>query len=72
MGRELAAGRVLGDEQKPGIAGAQAFSAYYHDNPVLHNEDANLVVSRIALARGVLQTLRNGMGLIGVPFLERM
>jgi arginyl-tRNA synthetase len=51
---------------------AQAFSTYYHDNPVLHNADANLVVSRITLSACVLQALRNGMSLIGVPFLERM
>jgi arginyl-tRNA synthetase len=51
---------------------AQTFSHYYHDNPVLHNEDPNLVVSRITLAKAVRQVLANGMGLIGVPFLDRM
>jgi arginyl-tRNA synthetase len=51
---------------------AQTFSRYYHDNPVLHNEDPDLVVSRITLAQAVRQVLANGMGLIGVPFLDRM
>jgi arginyl-tRNA synthetase len=51
---------------------AQAFSRYWHDNPVLHNEDSSLVVSRIHLARAVRQVLSNGMALIGVPFLSRM
>ena len=51
---------------------AQTFSHYYHDNPVLHNEDPDLVVSRITLARVVRQVLYNGMRLIGVPFLDRM
>jgi arginyl-tRNA synthetase len=51
---------------------AQTFNHYYHHNPVLHNEDRNLVASRITLARAVRQVLYNGMGLIGVPFLDRM
>jgi arginyl-tRNA synthetase len=51
---------------------AKAYSQYYHEQPVLHNQDADLVVSRIALAGSVRQVLANGMRLIGVPFLERM
>ncbi len=51
---------------------AQTFSHYYHDNPVLHNEDPNLVVSRITLAQAIRQVLAGGMSLIGVPFLDRM
>jgi len=51
---------------------AQTFSHYYHDNPVLHNDDHDLVVSRIMLARAIRQTLSNGMRLIGVPLLDRM
>jgi arginyl-tRNA synthetase len=50
----------------------KAFSRYYQDNPILRNEDASLVVSRIALLRGVLQVLRNGLALLGIPFLEAM
>ncbi len=51
---------------------AQTFSRYWHDNPVLQNEDADLVVSRITLVRVLRQVLHNGMLLIGIPFLERM
>ncbi|MBA7559088.1 Arginine--tRNA ligase [subsurface metagenome] len=51
---------------------AQTFSHYYHDNPVLHNENPDLVVSRITLTQAVRQVLANGMDLIGVPFLDRM
>ncbi len=51
---------------------AQTFSHYYHDNPVLHNEDLDLVVSRITLTQALRQVLANGMDLIGVPFLDRM
>ena len=39
---------------------------------MLQNEEADLVASRIALARAVRQVLANGMALIGVPFLETM
>ena len=51
---------------------AQTFNHYYHHNPVLHNEDRDLVASRIALAKTVRQVLYNGMRLIGIPFLDRM
>ncbi len=50
----------------------KSFSRYYQDHPVLRNEDAGLVLSRIALVRGVLQILKNGLALLGIPFLEAM
>jgi arginyl-tRNA synthetase len=50
----------------------KSFSRYYQDHPVLNNEDPSLVHSRIALVRGVLQVLRNGFQLLGIPFLEAM
>jgi arginyl-tRNA synthetase len=51
---------------------ARSFSQFWHERPVLQNEDADLVVSRITLARCLRQVLYNGMRLIGVPFLEKM
>jgi arginyl-tRNA synthetase len=48
------------------------FSRYYQDHPVLRNEDKDLVVSRIALVRAVVRTVRNGLTLLGIPFLEAM
>jgi arginyl-tRNA synthetase len=51
---------------------AKLFSRYYHDNPVLHNENPDLVVTRIALAKTVLQTMKNGFELLAIPFLEKM
>jgi arginyl-tRNA synthetase len=50
----------------------KSFSRYYQDHPVLRNEDAGLVLSRIALVRGVMQILKNGLALLGIPFLEAM
>ena len=51
---------------------SQTFSRYYHDNPVLHNADPDLVATRVALSRGVLQVLRNALYLVCIPFLEKM
>lgn len=51
---------------------AKTFSQYYHDNPVLHNDDPNLVITRVTLAKAVLQVLKNGLFFINVPFLASM
>ncbi len=51
---------------------AKTFSQYYHDNPVLHNEDPDLIVTRITLAGAVLQIMKNGLYYINVPFLDLM
>jgi arginyl-tRNA synthetase len=50
----------------------KGFSRYYQDHPVLRNEDQDLVVSRIALVRAMAQVVRNGLQLLGIPFLEAM
>ena len=51
---------------------SKLYSRYYHDNPVLHNEEADLVHTRIAIAKAVVQVLRNGFRILGIPFLEKM
>lgn len=50
----------------------KGFSRYYQDQPVLRNDDAGLVQSRIGLVRAIQQVLRNGLELLGIPFLEAM
>ncbi len=50
----------------------KAFSRWYQDNPVLHNDDPTLVLSRIALARAALTVLQNGLRLLVIPVLEAM
>jgi arginyl-tRNA synthetase len=50
----------------------KSFSRYYQDHPVLRNDDPNLVVSRIGLVRGMAQVVKNGLNLLGIPFLEAM
>ena len=50
----------------------KGFSRYYQDHPVLRNDDQSLVQSRISLVRAIQQVLRNGLELLGIPFLEAM
>lgn len=50
---------------------ARAYSRFYHDCPILGQEPA-LTAARLTLSRAVLQTLRNGLGLLNIPFLEAM
>lgn len=67
-----------GSQRNPSLIGvhlyglAKVFSRYYHDNPVLHNQDKELVETRVQLAGAVRQVIKNGCTLIGVPFLEKM
>lgn len=51
---------------------ARIYSRYYHDNPVLQNDNPNLVVTRITLSRAVGIVLKRGFDLLGIPFLEIM
>lgn len=48
------------------------FSRWYHDHPILHNKDSNLVVSRINLAKAVLMVLQHAFQLLAIPYLENM
>ncbi len=70
--------RKAGEEFNPSIITgylyelSSTFSRYYHDHPVLHNENRDLVVTRVQLARAVLQVLKNAYRLVAIPFLERM
>lgn len=51
---------------------SRSFSRYYHDNPVLNNENRALALARIRLSSAVLQVLKNAYGILGIPFLESM
>ena len=50
---------------------AQAFNKFYHDNPILV-EDEELRKARLALAAATRQTLENGLGILGMHAPERM
>ena len=51
---------------------AKTFSRYYHDHPIAIEKDHAVRAARVALARAVVQVLRNGCELIAVPFLHVM
>ena len=51
---------------------AKTFSHYYHDNRILNADSRELVFARINLCSMVLQVMKNGFALIGIPFLEAM
>ena len=51
---------------------AKTFSHYYHDNRILNADTKDLVFARIKLCSMVLQVMKNGFALIGIPFLEAM
>lgn len=67
-----------GKEKNPALVAvflyevAKSFSRYYHDNPVLNQENSDLTASRVALAAGVLQVLKNGFEVLNIPFLKSM
>lgn len=51
---------------------AKTFSHYYHDNRILNADSKELVFARVKLCSMILQVMKNGFTLIGVPFLESM
>jgi len=51
---------------------AAAFSKFYHDEPILNCDDADLAATRLALSEAVLVVLKNGLELLCIPFLEAM
>ncbi len=51
---------------------ASVFSKFYHDQPILNCEDADLAATRLALSEAVLVVLKNGLEMLCIPFLEAM
>ncbi|MDC7221279.1 MAG: arginine--tRNA ligase [Spirochaetales bacterium] len=51
---------------------AKIFSRYYHDNPILNNEDESLAKARLQLSLAVLEMLKKGFDLINIPYLAKM
>jgi len=48
------------------------FNQFYHDFTILGEEDANLKVFRLSLAKAVAKIVSLGMGLLGIEMPERM
>ena len=51
---------------------AQAFNEFYHQCPVLSDEEINLSKARLLLVDCVRQVLANGLNLLGIKALEEM
>lgn len=51
---------------------ATLFTEFYHSSPVLAAPTEEIRESRIAMVRAAKQTLRNGLGLLGIESPERM
>lgn len=70
--------RQAGAEYTPAVLAtylydvAKLFSSYYHDYPILAADDSVTRQARLVLARSILQVLKNGLGLLNIPYLEIM
>ncbi len=51
---------------------ARDFSRYYHEVPIVRAEDKELSAARLALAKTVLTTLKNGLWLLNIPYVDAM
>lgn len=51
---------------------ARDFSRYYHEVPIAKADDVTVAASRMALARAVLVTIKNGFQLLNIPYIESM
>ena len=51
---------------------AKEFNQYYHDTPILKEEDPSVLKYRLALIAALARTLRSAMGLLGIELPERM
>ncbi|PKL09075.1 MAG: arginine--tRNA ligase [Spirochaetae bacterium HGW-Spirochaetae-7] len=69
---------LAGAEYNPAVVAAHlyaiasAFSKFYHDEPILTCDDADIAATRLALSEAVLVVLKNGLRLLCIPFLEAM
>jgi len=51
---------------------AKAFSRFYHDHPIAVAEDPEVRKNRLGLSAAVNHVMRHGLGLLNIPFVERM
>lgn len=51
---------------------AKEFNQYYHDTPILKEEDAAVLRFRLVLIDTLARTLRSAMGLLGIQLPDRM
>jgi arginyl-tRNA synthetase len=51
---------------------AKEFNGFYHDFPILIEEDADKLNFRLMLAKQVAKSIKNGMAILGIQVPERM
>ncbi|HEY0030871.1 MAG TPA: DALR anticodon-binding domain-containing protein, partial [Bacteroidia bacterium] len=51
---------------------SKEYSQYYHDTPILKEEQKDLVLFRLQLCNTIGTAIRSGMGLLGIEVPERM
>lgn len=51
---------------------AKEFSQYYHETPILKEEQKDLILFRLQLSKTIGIAIKNGMGLLGIEVPERM
>jgi arginyl-tRNA synthetase len=70
--------RSAGDEYSPAIIAnyayelAKEYSTFYHECPILIEEDEKVKALRIAISALTAQVIKSGMGLLGVTVPDRM
>ena len=70
--------RQAGETYSPSIIGnyvydlAKQFNGFYHDTPILREEDAALKQARLTLSAEVSRVIASGMKLLGIDVPERM
>ena len=51
---------------------AKEFNQYYHETPILKEEDASMLQARLVLIDTISAVLRHAMGILGIELPERM
>jgi arginyl-tRNA synthetase len=51
---------------------AKSFNTFYHDSKIIHAENSELSLARIALADAVSRVIKIGLGLLGIEPTEQM
>lgn len=70
--------REAGDMYSPALLAnysydlAKEFNQFYHDFPILKEENNDLKVFRLLLAKECAEAIKNGMGMLGIEMPERM
>ena len=51
---------------------AKEFNQYYHDNPILKEQDSGVLKMRLVMIDTVASVLEKAMGILGITLPDRM